>query len=194
MPDAEVFLSACRETDLSRYISNGAGRLSALAVGSTVLFVPSRVRDASYVCSPSSHYVGYPRDELAKLRDPFRRYGMRFGLSAAAGLCRATKFDDVVYVNNWLLSTNPSPPSVSVDEISTTTRQLTHEFPDRAIVFRSVNRRLDPEYAAGLDRCGYLLVPSRQVYLLDCASASIRHNENVRRDLNLLDRLTVSRQ
>jgi len=189
MPDAGVFLNACRDEDLSRYMANAAGRLAPLAIGSTVvpLVVPVRKRKASYVCSPVAHYVGYPRDELAKLDDPISRVGMQLGLRAAGALCSATRFDDVVYVNNWLLSTNPAP-RLSFDDISESTRELTREFRGRAIVFRSVNRRLDPQYAAALERCGYLLVPSRLVYLLDCRSAAAGRNENVRRDLALLEK------
>ena len=189
MADAARFLRACGDADLSCYLSNGAGRLSALTVGSTVVpfLVPSKRRGSSYVCSPYAHYIGYPRDELAKLHGPLERVVRRLGLSAAGALCRATRFDDVVYVNNWLLSTNPAP-RLSGDDVLTITRTLTRSFPRQAIVFRSVNRRLDPEYAAALEDQGYVMVPSRQVYLLDCQSAAVRQNENIRRDRNLLDK------
>src|SRR5207247_452244 len=46
--------------------------------------------------------------------------------------------------NNWLLATNPAP-RLSAAEIAAVTARLTAAYPDAAVVFRSVNPRLDPD-------------------------------------------------
>lgn len=171
------------------YVTNVAGRMSALQVGAHVLpvVVPERGRRPSYVTSPYSHYIRYAREELNKRDDRLRRPAIRVVLAAAGMVCRVSRFDHVVYVNNWLISTNPAPALTS-GEAAAAIEELRDTFPNRAIVFRSVNPTLDPSYADALCAAGCALVPSRQVYLLDCASRTSMRNDNVRRDLRLLAR------
>jgi len=59
-------------------------------------------------------------------------------------------------------------------------------FPDRAIIFRSVNPRLDRPFFDALQNSGYMFVASRQVYLLDFSGRRGMRNHNLRRDLRLL--------
>src|SRR3989441_11230474 len=75
---------------------------------------------------------------------------------------RTEGIDRVAFVNNWLLPTNPAP-RLSAAEIAALTARLIAEYPDAAVVFRSVNPRLDPDGAAALRAEGYRLAPRRRV-------------------------------
>jgi hypothetical protein len=96
----------------------------------------------------------------------------------------------VVYVNNWLWSTNPVP-ALTAGEVADLTAFLVREFPDRAIVFRSLNEPLYGLLLAVLRDAGWRAVASRRVYLVDGARPDALGNRDTRRDLGLLDRMDM---
>jgi hypothetical protein len=78
--------------------------------------------------------------------------------------------DKVAYVNNYLLSTNLYP-SVNNDQLSALSEALPKWFPDRVIVFRSVDQKKNPHVYQSLENSGYELVLSRQVWYMEPESA-----------------------
>jgi hypothetical protein len=171
------------------FVANADAELLLWRACDQVLPVVYRKRDSTSrtadVCSPWNHYVRYPLGEID-------RHGR--GLAAVFGrslLCfsipflRASRIDEVVSVNNWLLSTNPVA-DLELPAVERLTAALCEQFPRRAILFRTVNPETHPELAANLVACGYNLVASRTVYLLDPASRAYRLSDNVRRDRRLL--------
>lgn len=171
------------------YVDNAHVETKALVVDGKVvpLVLVQPGADNSNVCSPYAHYVRYLAAERA-----MRHRRIPPALVTAAGLpaglaLRFGGIDRVVYVNNWLLTSNPSPGLTS-NQIGRITAMLTAACPRSAIIFRSVNPRLD---AAGVDalRCNeYRLIRSRRVYVLDPIEGRHRAHANVRKDLGLLRR------
>ncbi|MBI3770738.1 MAG: GNAT family N-acetyltransferase [Deltaproteobacteria bacterium] len=171
------------------YVDNADVEMKALVVDGKVLplVLAKAGGENSNVCSPYSHYVRYLAAERA-MRHPrippflFDAAGLPAGLTLKLG-----GIERVVYVNNWLLGTNPSP-GLSSDQITRLTATLATTYPRSAIVFRSVNPRLDPSGFVALQRNGYRLVRSRWVYVLDPTSGRHLARTNVRMDLELLRR------
>jgi hypothetical protein len=138
--------------------------------------------DNTYTVSPYSHYISYGGyEEVKHLNNPFAESLIKLLLGPVAWYFRKAGLDKVVYVNNYLLSTNLYP-SVSSDQISALSEALPKWFPDRAIVFRSVDTRKNPHIFDILKEKDFEMVLSRQVWYMDAkeASRTRQYKEDVR--------------
>lgn len=171
------------------FIRNADVKLLVWRAGDQVLPVVYRERASmghtANVCSPWIHYVRYPLGEIDRHGEGIGALLARGTLWASMPLLKMSRIDDVVWVNNWLLASNPAV-ALERPEVERLTAALCERFPRRAIVFRSVNPEIGKDLAADLAACGYRMVASRTVYLLDPASREYRESENVRRDRKLL--------
>lgn len=186
---AQKFAALFRAHSADRLIRNLATEVCTLTVGTTVL--PVTVNDGTeptcYVCCPSAAYVDYAREELRTLSSPALRQAVAALVKLSAPLVRATTFDRQVQPNNWLLATNIQPPLAS-DEIAGATRALLQRWPDRAIVWRSLNEISDRQALEDFRAARYGLYPARQIYLFDCREKPIRMHRDEKRDMALLAR------
>ena len=139
----------------------------------------------AWVCSPYTTYVDYASEEAQRLVPALLARPVGFTCKAIGAILRPARIDEAVTINNWLLSTNLYPRVGS-----TTLRRWLDEaigrWPSHAVWLRSLNRRHNAELIDMLEDLGYLLVPSRQVYLFDCVDASGSTHPNLQRDLKLL--------
>lgn len=127
--------------------------------------------DNTYTVSPYSHYISYGGlEEVKHLNNPPMEALIKLLLFPVAKFFRAADFDRVAYVNNYLLSTNLYP-SITSDQLSALSEALIRWFPDRAIVFRSVDQKKNPHVYQALEGLGYDLVLSRQVWYMDPVAA-----------------------
>lgn len=148
--------------------------------------------DNSWICSPWNHYVTYAKEEIA------RASGRASAIISAAFLdsigvwLKAARFNKVVMVNNWMLSTN-SWPNWDARDLPAVLEALTNRWPDHAILFRSLNGRESGPLIAGFVEAGGSLVPSRQIWWYEANSAAVAKSPDFRKDLKLLrrDDLTV---
>jgi hypothetical protein len=173
----------------AQFVANADVTMRLWRVGDQVVPVAYRERPqggwTTDVCSPWSHYVRYPLHEMKRRGGGLRTVPRRFLLQASGLFLRFSDIENVVFVNNWLLSTNPA---VHLDdrEIQRMTATLSEEFPERAILLRTINPTTDRELAARLSHNGYRLVASRTVHVLDPFSRAYRRSENARVDRRLL--------
>ena len=138
----------------------------------------------AYTVSPYNHYISYGgSEEVHRLKNPPIEKVIQLLLLPIAAYFQASRFDQVVYVNNWLLSTNLYP---RLDEpaVAALAEHLPHLFPDRAIVFRSVDR--NPLLFNSLQSRGFKMVLSRQVWYMDPQHAL--HTRQVKEDQRVLRR------
>jgi hypothetical protein len=120
--------------------------------------------DNTYTCSPYTHYISYGGfEEVRRLKNPALETPIKILLMPLARYFRDNEFDRVVYVNNWLLSTNLYP-AMTEGQIKALAETLPDRFPDRAIVFRSVDDLANPIVQSVLRNCGYEMILSRQVW------------------------------
>lgn len=183
------YLEGLLRSGPTRYIDNARIEMTAVSIDGVVL--PLAIADPGArnadACSPYSHYVRYTLEELCKRHPGPARWLFRGVFGAYGALLRACSFDRVLYLNNWLLSTNPHR-DLDADQLRRLAEFLLPRFPGRALVQRNINPDLYPAYGDALAAAGFRLVKSRRVYLLDPAGERFRSSSNAGLDLQLLAR------
>ncbi len=169
------------------YLDNAKVKMAALVIDGRVLplVISDDPRGNSNVCSPYAHYLEYAFLEFAKRYRRIPAGLLKGPQSLLAAMLRGGSIDRVVFVNNWMFTTNPRH-GLSSAQIAGLTAHLIHHCPDHAIVFRSINPAAD---APGLDALRvnrYRFVPSRRVYLLDARDQRFLEHRDVPRDLGML--------
>ena len=168
-----------------KYIKNIYNTQMMLAKVDDVI-IPITISDFhinnSYTVSPYSHYVSYGGyEEVKHLNNPPVEALIKLLMRPVAWYFRNAELDKVAYINNYLLSTNLYP-SVNSDQLSALSEALPRWFPDRVIVFRSVDARKNPHVLDILKEKEYEMVLSRQVWYMDAeeASRTRQYKEDVR--------------
>jgi len=164
---AKRYLLPLLEQGTERFVRNARARMVLLSVdGKPVpITVNDEEYDNSYVCSPYTHYVSYAKQELALLGNRALSASLGLLLSGIGLLLKRSRFNRIVHVNNWLLSTNLYP-ELGEEQWVAVLERIQSDFPDHAIAFRSLNPSLNAGVMRRLRATGCLLVPSRQVYML----------------------------
>lgn len=122
--------------------------------------------DNAYTVSPYSHYISYGGyEEVRNLNNPPVEWLVKLLLQPIASYFRNSDFDRVTFVNNWLLSTNLYP-AMAETQIEVLAEALPRWFPDRAVIFRSVDAYRNPLLFDVLHRQGYEMILSRQVWYM----------------------------
>lgn len=128
--------------------------------------------DNTYTVSPYSHYISYGGyEEVRNLNKPVVERLVRLILQPVAAYFRNHDFDRVAFVNNWLLSTNLYP-AMTETQIRVLAEALPQWFPDRAIIFRSVDAYRNPLLFETLQQLGYEMMLSRQVWYMPPEAAT----------------------
>ena len=118
---ARRYLIPLMTDGLQKYIRNVHNtQLMAVKVGEAV--VPVTVTDFhpqnTYTVSPYSHYISYGGlEEVKHLGNPLAEFLVKVALYPVARYFRFAELDKVVFVNNYLLSTNLYP-SVNREQLS----------------------------------------------------------------------------
>ena len=133
------------------------------------------------VCSPIARFAGYPSSEIAKQRTRWIRPCAVLALHGYGGLMRACQAERTVYVNNWLLATNPERV-LSADHYRQLNAFLQRRYPAHAIVHRTVNPYLNRAHFDALQDAGGRMVCCRVVYLVDPTDPRFRRSSNVHAD------------
>lgn len=153
--------------------------------------VNDREYDNSYVCSPYTGAVGYPLEELHKIKSPAARWPLAALIHTVGPMLRAAGLNRVVCPNNWLFSTNLYPEWHG-DDLAEITAALCRHSPGRAILFRSLNEATNGPLCRAFTAAGYRLAPSRMVYCYDGARPDYLRRPNTRWDLRLLERTPIA--
>lgn len=184
---AREYLTPLLERGAQPFIDNVSTTVKVLTIDG--LLVPITVNEAdfdnSYVCSPYTHYVSYAREELALLNNRMLEGLLSLMLSGMGWMLRQARFNRVVQVNNWLLSTNLYP-ALSAEQLTAILDYLRQTYPGYTLMYRSLSRETSGELVARLQEYGCKLVPSRQIYLLHPNTSGSKARWLVKRDRNLL--------
>ncbi|WP_228745190.1 hypothetical protein [Paenibacillus sp. S150] len=164
---ARQYITGLLERPAEHFIANVRTTVRVIAVDG--LPIPITVNEAeyanSYVCSPYTHYVSYAREELALLHNRLLEGMLSVLLRGTGLLLRTARFNRVVQVNNWLLSTNLYPPA-SPGQMLKVLDYLRQEYPGYTILLRSLSNETSGPLMEALAGYGCKRVPSRQIYLL----------------------------
>lgn len=140
---------------------------------------------SSYVCSPYNALVTYSQDEVHKIK----HHGLQIILASLMGslgaLFRFSMINKIVCVNNFLLSTNPYPDWMG-EGAADYLEQLRQVYPKHAFMYRSLNEHTNAPLIAELKSLGYVLMPSRQVYIFDSNLDDFFAHNNTQNDRRAL--------
>ena len=169
------------------FIDNARVRMLALTLDDLLLplVIADGARGNSNVCSPGSHYIDYAQAELTRFGPPLLGPLLGSALSLLGISLKCLGLDRVVYVNNFLWTTNPWP-ELSRAQLDAITRHLATAYPDHAIVLRSINPDFQPGLARALTHNGYETISSRKVYLFDGLTGDCMKRGNLLQDMKLL--------
>ncbi|MDW3647800.1 MAG: hypothetical protein R8P61_12095 [Bacteroidia bacterium] len=176
------------------FISNVKNDIGMLAIEDRlypiVLGNRESIAHRSYVASLYSQYVSYGKREIElEFKQPILRFLGKALLSAIAHLCSFSNLDEVVFVNNWLLSTNLYPKQIPFRHLELLQAFLKHKFPHKAICFRSLNPFLNQNLIEELQMLGFEEVFSRKVFLASTEPPrAYRKKRNFGHDLRLFNK------
>ena len=149
-------------------VSNVATRLSTLEVAGRTM--PVTVDDGalggSYVCSPHSAYVLYARAELDLLKVGWTSYPSRAALAGLDLVLKAARINRIAHLGNWLLSTNLHD-GWRGEGVKAAREALAEAHPDHLLGVRSIDGWSSPGLREALEADGWILVPSRQIWVVD---------------------------
>ena len=148
----------------------------------------------SYVTSPHSTYVLYPRDEIALMGLGGVRYAAEGVLAAVAGLLRLSRLNRAVHLDSWLLSTNLHGDWDGAG-LADMREALAAWFPDHVTIIRSVDSWTCPALMDAVRADGWTLLPARQVWVTDDLARDWRARSHTKADARALrrSRLTLER-
>ena len=184
----QLVLQAGLNLGLQPFIANAWGQLEVVDYEGHLLplVLPEIHAQNTYVCSPLGHYVRYARRELELelSQEPLLKSGLDVMVQGLGRIFESLDFDNVVYVNNWLLSTNLYP-NLPLNGLHDLHQALCARYPQRAIVFRSLNPAHHQPLMDRLQQLGYQSVFSRQVYLLDPQQGAHERTSALKKDRRL---------
>lgn len=170
------------------FIKNANVQLLALVIDHHVL--PLTVSESpinnSYVCSFYGQYIGYGQEEIKRLKNPFLKWSLYHLIRACGKIFKLAQFDKVIFVNNWLISTNLHPPLSSI-QIKALKQFLIDKFPGHAIAFRSINFHDTKRLSEDLKSNGFNFLFSRKVFFFDPKNQETIKSRMYKSDLKLFN-------
>ncbi len=177
------YVSAFDEAGSTAYIRNLRTRVTSLQWGDACL--PMTINDGesqgTFVSSPWVGYVDYVKEELARFPNPAIVPALRTVIGCVARVLAHAKIDTVVHINNWMMSTNLLP-EIDGSLVSAQTQQLRLRFPKHFLAIRSLTRRHHPQLIAWLLAKGWVLLPSRQIFIADDIKTQMTRRRDLKRD------------
>lgn len=170
-------------------VTNVATRLSTMDVAGRTM--PVTLDDGaiggSYVCSPHSAYVLYARAELDLVDSGWISRPARIALAGLDRLLKAARINRIVHLDNWLLSTNLHD-GWRGEGVEAARRALAAAHPDHLLGIRSVDDWSAPGLREALAADGWILVPSRQIWVVDDLARDWRRRSDYGNDRRLIAR------
>lgn len=189
-------VAAFRAAGTAALITNAACEVLLLRHGARRLpvTVDDGTRGRSYVSSPHSTYVLYPRDEIALLGLGGLRYAAEGVLGVLAGLLRISWLSRAVHLDNWLLSTNLHGDWDGTG-LAGMRASLAARYPDHFVIIRSLDPWSCPALLEAARADGWTLLPARQVWVIDDLDRDWRPRSHTKADARALRRsgLTLER-
>lgn len=143
--------------------------------------------NTSWVASLLNSYGPYARAEVDLVGMPLiTGWVSRFASKFAEYVFRLSGLQGGLYLNNWLVATNLYDASFNLTAILEARAVLQNVYPGDPVIIRSLTPPLHQDLINELTRNEFLLIPTRQVWLLDqFSSATWRQHSDVKRDLAL---------
>lgn len=146
-----------------------------------------RTAETSWVVSLRNAYGPYARAEAAAAN--LSAFARRLGVAAShvgETLLAAGGLSGGCYLDSWLIATELHAPQLTSAAVLHALDEVMRLAPRDPIVLRSLTPALHRELLLGLAEAGFLLLPTRQVWLVpDLASGAWRRRRDPANDLRL---------
>jgi len=167
-------------------VKNVETKMAAMMIGDDVW--PITINKTEYqnalVCSPYTTYVTYPLDEIKKFNKYWIKWLVLFNAVVMSVLCRLSKINQVVQINNNLNSLIKHPSQFS-GLLPTLTQKMIEHYPNHAITFFRVNDILDEKLLSVLRSNHYCVFPDRAVHVFFPNNHFMKRS-HTKRDISLL--------
>lgn len=183
---ARAFATIHAGRDAKDFVRNANAKVDMVRVGDLCVPVTVAGGDSAqaWIVSPRTTYGNYAGEEALRLAPPWSRPALQALTRWADRQTVAAGLDRAVSVNNWLLSTNLYPSSADPVLLESLLEACLERWPGQALWLRSLNVEQHQAWLAQLRRMGFILIPTRQVYLF--SDLHQKRHANLQRDLALL--------
>lgn len=185
---AKIFLVPLVKKGVAQFIDNIQADVCVLKIDHLVfpLIVVTENYANSWVCSPYAHYISYGKEAIDIIeRAYYIAQLIKNFMSVLEKISKSSKMNSVVYVNNWMFSTDLYSYELNSEQIALITQFLTKSFPSHAIIMRSLNQITTPNLMNSLDQSGFHLIASRYIFVTDSKNDSIFKTRILKSDLKL---------
>ncbi|MBF0267833.1 MAG: GNAT family N-acetyltransferase [Alphaproteobacteria bacterium] len=192
----DEFLAELMKHGATSFVSNAPVQVLALEVAGfrmpVTISAPSACLPLSWVVSLRSAYGPYAAEEMHTLPVPALRPALKAMVRWLDEWLVAAQLDKLVCINNWLLSTNLYP-AWNGEGLGALLGQLTQDYPDHFIAFRSLNYRHHAALLRSFKQAGWHLLPSRQVWLASPQARGGLMTRDRKNDARLLKKTALKR-
>jgi hypothetical protein len=161
------FFEPILQEGTSAFVSNVESQVYILHIDD--LLIPVTVNEKeyrnSYVCSMYS-FLLYTEEEMTRHRKYILRFFVYPFLTFLKLWFRWSRVNQLVIVNNFLLSTNLYP-NITAEQSNRIFQFLKERFVDHAIIFRSLNNYTEKNLSKNLCGIGLDFITSRSVYFFE---------------------------
>lgn len=165
---AKNYLLPLIKNGAKHYIDNAETEMIAIKVDDIVF--PATINNTeyenSYVCSPYTLYVNCGFEKMQTINNRYLKGVMSLFLNLFKKAFRTGKINKIIFVNNWLFTTNLYP-KMSESQIQAIKKALTDRYPDHAIAFRSIANFDNSACFKALENSKFELIACRPVFFLD---------------------------
>jgi len=185
-PEVGAHLRALAAAGPEGALANGRIALSVLQLSDRAFALVAPVgRQGCWLTSLAVTYGRATRDEIDRDLAGPQAWLFRAASLAAEGLLRLSRADHAVYVNHLLFSTSLYG-TWSGDDLGSALAALRKAYPDRAIIWRSLNEADHPGLLAAMDAQGARRLVSRIVWRLPDPARQWSPRTDVKADLKLV--------
>ncbi|MBI1185135.1 hypothetical protein GC194_12745 [bacterium] len=183
--ELKVYLRPLVQNGTNIYATNTHCEVVLVTTDSQIIpvIVASGKKNQSYVVSMLGQYFNYSLEEIKKGDFP-KSSKMLASVFFPLGrsIARLLGFEKVVFVNNWLFSSNLHS-LLSDNELAELTKLLRSKYKKHAIAYRSVDEKGTPELQRNLLDLGYKGLSARLLYYLDFNETNIKKKRPYQQDL-----------
>ncbi|WP_028776357.1 hypothetical protein [Shimazuella kribbensis] len=185
--EIRTFIERLMLEDMQKFIANVDCEVGVIGAGDFLLpfSITHEYKEGnSYVCSPTAQYIDYGRDELRITNSSKWAWVLSAPLEKMLRwVAKKTKFDKVIMVNNYFVSTNLYE-AFDVNLVEEITAEMVKMFPNHLILFRNLNKEFNEALIQSLSSSHYVPIFSRYIYLISDTKNSLnsKHRNTMRRD------------
>lgn len=185
---ARKYLPPFVKNGTKHFIDNINAQVYALKIDNLVLPVVKADNNFEdcYTCSTFGYYISYALQSLHIIENKLLRSLVSNILRGFGKFAKLGKINSVIYVNNWLFSTDLYPQELDGDKVKRIVDYLKVQFPEHAISFRSLNPLTTPKLKHEMEKLGLKQIATRQVYITDATKESIFQTRILKSDLKLM--------